>query len=376
MKMQNEESNRLRYLSLTPFSLLLLLFLCVPCQTLAQARTSVKGHDPEYGRDLVLRMERFRTCDECPHYEIKIFADGSSMFHGKDAVRLLGKWGSYLARTELDRNPASQYRSTALIPLMDKVRHISNKYARNAAELLNEKKVPTREVRRVVIEAVGSDTPLLDFDYAVAPDDLRTLVMEVENHFASNKVFLDVFTEPAPLFFSDATAVFYWSFPILSEICGNFTEPGGAINIRMYSDGRVRMEYVNPLVSRDYPWTPPDTPVIQVSRDPAYVRNLITRLLAEWSGYANATQTLFKEEDWRGGAHMQTQASMGRAFKLLYVKSTANQAIDLTAAWYYRARKSTSQELKSELVALAFYALERFSPDDVLVQRCLRLKPN
>ena len=360
----------LRYIwCLTPF-----LFLLASFQTFAQTRTSVKGHDPEYGRELVLRMERFRTCDECPHYEIKIFADGSSMFHGKDAVRLLAKWGDYLTRTNVEWSP---YRANALQSLMDKVRHMSNKYARSGAvDLTDRKKAAMKEFRRVVIEAVGSDASVIDFDYMVAADDLRALVVEIENHFAPNKIFRDVFTEPAPLFFGDPRAIFYWSFPILSEICENFTEPGGAINIRMYSDGRVRMEYVNPLVSRDYPWTPPDAPVIQVNKDSAYVRNLITRLLAEWSAYADVPQTLFKDENWRGSAHRWQQAFVGRAFKLLYVKSATNQTVDLTVAWYYGARKNTSQELKSELVALAFYALERFSPDDVLVQQCLRSKLN
>jgi hypothetical protein len=51
--------------------------------------------------ELVLRIERFRTCEACPAYEIQYFSDGTHLYTGKDAVFALGARGTALYR-ELD----------------------------------------------------------------------------------------------------------------------------------------------------------------------------------------------------------------------------------------------------------------------------------
>jgi hypothetical protein len=86
----------------------------------AQAATTPEGHDPERSRDLVIRMERFRTCEECPHYEIKIFSDGSSMFIGEEAVRMLGTWGNYLTGPLLDARTRLEAATVAILRASEK----------------------------------------------------------------------------------------------------------------------------------------------------------------------------------------------------------------------------------------------------------------
>lgn len=342
--------------------LAMLLFLFAPFQALAQSRTSVKGHDPEHGRDLVLRMERFRTCDECPHYEIKIFADGASMFHGKDAVRSLGMWGDYLLRWSSD-SALYQWRAKRFEALLGETRLIGAKMTKSTPVSR------TQPARRVVIEFLGKDAPfLLDFDYQTAELPLRNYVREIERFFWPDDKAIESLTSVSPPFFSDANAVLHWRFLIQPEACDKLYPD--SIYIVVYRDGRIRIEGTSRL--RPPPATLADVPVVWDTKQPGETATIVSRLLNGMAKYAHIPRQSFVDEAKIYGAHV-TQGWSERLGKALYVRTPDNVVLDLSSGYddLMRARTVLPQELRDMMFQLARYAQRQLPPpDEEMLKNC------
>lgn len=349
------KNNKLCISSRTTIILALMLILCASLQTFAQTRTSVKGHDPEYGRDLVLRMERFRTCDECPHYEIKIFADGSSMFHGKDAVRFLGKWGDYMLRTRPD-SPGHQRRQDEAKQLSDTVVRIARKYATNGNYLFHSAKQGTEKYERIVIERVGLSVPIiLDFDLRTAPQDFRDLLQEFEKFNESSRVDYAWMSEWRRPFVSDDQALLYWQAIIGPELCSKMGDD--LLTIILYKDGRMSVEGGGRLHKERIP-------IFWLKKEVADVHNLIEMLRHEMSKYAAIPRRAFTEE-FKYVTPETSQTHQMRRHQNLYIKATDNSVLDLASGYFDLWRERRPAALFTEMFDLARYAQQNLPPPDL-----------
>lgn len=107
--MQNEESNRLRYLSLFKNKWLSFEWSFVWCLTLLPLFLMIAACDAQYIRldtsaemtprsspQPIITMERFRACKSCPAYQVLVFGDGAVTYIGKDFVNVTGVQNSRL----------------------------------------------------------------------------------------------------------------------------------------------------------------------------------------------------------------------------------------------------------------------------------------
>lgn len=336
--------------------LALTLFLCAPFQTLAQTSTSVKGHDPEYGRDLQLRLERFRTCKECPNYEIKVFADGASMFQGKDAVRLLGTWGNYLLASDIGGRDKLRFERYQAV-----MSHARSVVKTHTGKDMSREKRTAKETQRVVVEYFAEGkSHVLDFDLLTADKELRQLVLEIESLFHPSREAFELYAAYRPPFFSDPNALLYWSLLIRPEACVKLGSD--AITVVLYRDGRIRAEGTSPL--RPWPRTSADIPVVWLKKDSTEIEAIVSDVVSGMSQFSNMPRKGFKEEQYM--AHFE-QSWGERAFKWLYAKH-GTQTLDLTTAYESPA---VSKQLRGSMTELARFAQRQLPPPDPkLIEKC------
>ena len=252
------------------------------------------------------------------------------------------------------------------------MRRAGKEYAGRSGATLGVAKGATRpDIRRVVIEYLGQDMPYtVNFDYQTADEGLRTLVLEIEQFFDPSQRQFEFYSALRPPFFSDPSAVLYWSFLINPESCAKIGPD--AIKITLYVDGRIRVEGASPL--RPPPRTPADIPVVWLKRQPAYVQDIVSGVLAEMSRFAAMSRISFAEEARHHGA-FRTRSWSQRQSKWLSVKSAGNVALDLTAGFdaLMGARPTVSQELRRKMFNLVRYGQRNLPPPhEEMIQNCLK----
>jgi len=203
---------------------------------------------PDVKRDVVLRIERFPTCKNCPWYEIRILDDSTDMYIGKDAVRELGVRGTYINTPKVTSPGVRPGEGVErALKRIDEV-HIQLRDMWGALEAMQRRRPPNDDAAQLIeIESSSKHRGRLRFYLLPSGDEaVNSLLTNIENLSWLRRA--EPFAlSPRPPFFSDRNAAIYLRYQIFPpEECARADDADDLI-IVLYADGRMYTEQIRAL---------------------------------------------------------------------------------------------------------------------------------
>lgn len=193
-------------MKLSSIILMSILFLLV-------STSSLRAQDISSDESYVLRLQRLGTCEGCPAFELRFFADGTSLFIGKDGVRFLGVRHYGIRNRQARPNKIAALHNSNLKNLLDQVlRDVVRASASNrasAARVEDANSDISKISNRTVIEMRQTDSSLRTlafYDNLDVATGLSALAKKIEDLYPYPLDF-----QSMPTFYRDPHAIMLWT---------------------------------------------------------------------------------------------------------------------------------------------------------------------
>ena len=338
----------------------------------------IRDPGPEDKQKVVLRLEKHRTCDTCPWYEVRIFEHGATLFWGKEAVSFLGVDGSYMLP-----NGGRPDMAEMVAALMGSARHIFNATeslaidTRNQQALLQRGRGTNRQA--IVIDLNNGNQRRTRGFVQGESAELEKLASEIERLYK-----IELYAEhigrsmsPGPAVFENREVVLHWrTFGGTSDQCSQargFDE----LNITVFSDARFQAE------ARRHFWkSARQNESYSTARgylDKSLVDTFRKFLIVERTPYVNhvwtplsAVRNLGLNWDEYGMLRIQRQ-------RILYLRKNDGRFLELTVPYWDESERripSWSKLLGGLAEKITEHIWREFPPPDQdLVAECRRRPP-
>jgi hypothetical protein len=335
---------------------------------------------PDVKRGVVLRLEKHRTCERCPWYEVRVFEDGATMFWGKEAVAFLGVDGSYML-------PVSRIRPDVPAKLRDllaRARDAFDSTERTASANISRRESVLEENKRL-----NRQTIEINFNVenrirtrlvaAGAHPGLDLLASAIESLYRLEQQApgLAMAMAPRPVVFADPQMVVHWrTFTGTRDQC---SQSAGidTLNITVFKGGRYRAEATRAL------WKPlsvdADVPKIEGQLDEELTESFRRQLISERGTFSELKWTPLSVERNPTVTQNTYVVRQQQRQRILYVRLDDGRIADLTVAlWDERNHKvpKWSDPLRRLADKITSQIWSRFPPpDSERVAECQRRPP-